>query len=195
MQFRTAFMAAALAGLTLAAHATTFTYNVNYNFPTFTVNGFFNTDINNGVLAPSDITGYSLTIDNFDPNHIPLVLNSADSVLTLTGTGFIASPTGITYDFTPGLPSSLAIHGTAFNIVGFICYQNGGPGGACDNSGGSHILVNNGGPTATMPEFGLQSIANVPNGNPNPVPEPSSLLLLGTGGLGLAAAVRRRLSR
>ena len=67
-----------------------------------------------------------------------------------------------------------------------------------DYTGGHFVFLNNGGDTSQWTSldwsnFGSEDLAFTVNANEAPVPEPASLMLLGSGLLGIAGGLRKRL--
>lgn len=174
--------AAALLLLCTSAVADPITYTVNDNFPSFTAQGTITTDGNLGTLTTADILSFDLSLT------VGFVSSSFTSggnfVPDISGSDLTATATGLFYDF--GGPLSFFNLGSPTDAT-FLCFGNDS---GCVTNGGTGITAAISGLIGQSPaQSGVVEIASVA-----PVPEPSTIALLGSGLLGFAAVVRKRLA-
>ncbi len=165
----------------LAASASSIRYDIDESFQSVTEVGTITTDGATGVLTGSDILGFDIVVTDADGSaRITGILGSA----TVNGTDLLATASGLYFDFN-------AAAGEYFDLSNFsgatqVCF------GACVNPYATRLaaFVKNGSVIESAPRLGVEEIAS-----PETVaatPEPSGLALLGTGVLGVAGVVRRR---
>ena len=191
MKLRTLFVALAIAVVPMLAMATDYTYNVNYNFGTFTVNGTITTDTNSGVLSSGDIVDWNLVLNDGTQTLTLLGPSSGNnSGSEIVGPDVVASPTAITYDFTdPNYDAFIFQNPAVGTGTNYLCYQ--GVGGGCNDFNGPHIAIEIGSDAVQeWGEQGVQVIATAAG-----TPEPSTLALLGAGLAGLLGTFRRKLTQ
>jgi len=164
---------ATLALVTLAAHADTFDWTLTG--PSASLGGF-------SVTGSGTLTATAPT--SGDAWVITAITGTADGsnitgLSTFEGSDNLLFP-ATTYLNTDGLGFSLA-NGTNVNVFSFYA-----PGSTDITPG------NNYGEIVSTASFGVGTFSLTEN---SPVPEPSTFALLGTGLLGAAGAVRRKLGR
>jgi hypothetical protein len=179
-------LACALAALLLAptfARADDITYTVDLNFSgesnslpnvpaTLAVTGTITTDGNQGHLNSGDVLSFDLDITETAGTTASAEYTPPDTALTAFANSLSATPEGLFYTGNGQLVFRQDSTSIEFYLVagnpGAVIYT--GPIGFTDD------------------RSGVLQIA------PAPTPEPSSLILLGTGALGLASTLRRRLA-
>ncbi len=187
MILRTLVAASTLFVLPVLAHAASFTYNVNDQFSNFSVTGTITTDKNSGSLATGDITGYNLTLDD---GNKTLLLNPADSQRLILGDSLTATTTGLFFNFSNIAGDLFAIQDPHIGVgTNYLCYQ--GVAGFCDDFEGAHESVRIDGDGQKLHNLsGNLEIAAMAS---TVIPEPGSFVLLGSGMLGVAGVLRRKL--
>src|ERR1019366_1187476 len=119
MKFKLLLAVTLIAAAPLLANASSYTYNVNYNFGSFTVVGTITTDILDWNLLLNDGTNMLDLLG-------PLSGNNSQTIIFGTG-GPVANPNNITFDFSQLLDTwefeSPSVGGT----TDYLCYAaNGG---------------------------------------------------------------------
>jgi hypothetical protein len=165
-----------------AAHATVF--EVDRTVFDLNIAGFITTDGTLGALSASDIDGWNLTVSDVAGSPPPSILTTGNSTLSLIGTGFSATTTQLTFDFSaPGLfqienlTAAWCLFGSAIGSAECILDDNSVSGPELEALLLGEIADAN-------IQTGVQVIGTV-------VPEPASLVLLG-GAVMALALVRRR---
>jgi hypothetical protein len=190
MKFKLLLAVTLIAAAPLLANASSYTYNVNYNFGSFTVVGTITTDINSGVLFTTDILDWNLLL-NDGTNMLdllgPLSGNNSQTIIFGTG-GPVANPNNITFDFSQLLDTwefeSPSVGGT----TDYLCYAANG--GFCPDFPFQGISIQIG--TDSVLQHGESGVVVIATAS-GTTPEPSSFMLLGSGIVGLASVARRKL--
>jgi hypothetical protein len=178
--------AAVLCASTLAARATSITYNVDIAYSNVSAVGTITTDGTIGNISASNISGFNIVISEGSSSED---VTYASNLKYIVG-GTTASASGLFFDFSS--PDYLLIQGPSPDL-GYLCLQ--GPAGGCDGNGDTNTvgnisiqepLTNIAGVAQNM--SGVQEFATTGAATP----EPSSLALLGTGILGFAGLMRKR---
>jgi hypothetical protein len=165
------------------------------------------------VFLTVDTTGFTNASSDF-LNAVALKLTPQASDIVGTPT-LIGNPVPASFGSTATV--GLTANGCTGGVDGFFCSQSSGLGVPVAHAGDIYnfewqLQVTSPADLLTGPmaasvkalyvtsagqQNGITSegITLTPGSNPPPIPEPSSLLLLGTGMIGVASAVRRRLVR
>jgi PEP-CTERM motif len=156
--------------------AATDSYATTYDLIPTTVGGIpitgsITTDGSLGVLSSSDITAYSISLDE-------IALTNSNSTLHLAGSGLSATETDLTFDFlsTPGSLPNFVIRTNSF-LLEYLGSSTGGD-----------IFVTFGAQMEQLAEPNSALIAEVAS-----VPEPATwaMMLLGFAGLGFMSYRRK----
>jgi hypothetical protein len=189
MNLRYLFTAGVMLSLSAVANASSLTYNVNELNQGWSVTGTITTDGSLGTLNASDLTDFNLLLND---GTNTFVLNTGDGQLDLFGTALTATSTGLFFDYSQNafvlFQSPVIGSGTdLFCYQGFdsACFSSSIQGQDGERIGNDSIL--------SVTKSGDLEIATT--GAPSAVPEPDSIVLLGTGVLGAASVIRRRLIR
>lgn len=178
---RLSFILAATALLSagLVARADT-TYTVDETFSGLSAVGTITTDGNLGTLSGSDILDYTLTVS--EGANSATFSDGGSYGEGVFGSNLTATSTGLFFNFDGGD----SYFGLGQPNVTLLCF---GDDGGCNGDGSTGVQVYINGTIADSPTLsGTDQIATVAA-----TPEPSSIALLGTGVLGFAGIVRRRL--
>jgi hypothetical protein len=164
------------------AFAASITYTVNENFPSLSAQGTITTDGALGTLTSADILDYDLTISN---SLFSASFTQGGSFLPgqVSGTNLTATSTALLFNFSDGAGS----FGLGAPNDTFLCFDDSaGCEGAAAITG---IQIAISGVLSNTTQSGTQQIATV-----SAVPETSSLILLGSGLVGVAGILRKRLA-
>jgi hypothetical protein len=182
MRLRLLAAAIAVASASLVAHASDITYNINETVGSASAVGTIETDGTTGTLSQSDILDFTMTVsdgttsDSFD---------YAGGNLLFVGDDVTATSSGLFFDFGDTTAGGLLLADAGYD--NYLCIVTQGI--TCTGNPGSvEISVDD--TTYTSASFGdVEQIGTAVGATP----EPSSLALLGTGILGFAGMLRRRM--
>jgi hypothetical protein len=161
--------------------ASPLTYNFNQTFGPGSVHGTLTTDGTIGVLGAANIVSWNLVLN--DGTATVILLPATTSVVVVVGTDLVASATGLMFNYSAGDGGDFYFGGIPRGELCYTSFSNcwGPPGVGVWNLDGNAISV------FTFEE-GNQIIATATE-----TPEPASLVLLGSGLVGLASGIRRKL--
>ena len=170
-------------------YASPITYSVNRTVGTGSVTGFIETDGTLGVLSPSNIVNWSLSL--FAPTSSPTTyvldgpLSGNNSSVYMAGSDTTASATQLMFNFS-GIDNGYLLFQYGVGIHdGFHYYCDATFSGICLSGETDAPQYYTSGQVATPS-------GNVVIGTATAVPEPGSLAMLATGVLAAAGAFRRK---
>jgi hypothetical protein len=173
------------AALALAAPASdAAVFDVNRTIGTGSVVGTITTDGTLGALSTSDITAWSLTLND---GTSTLLLTEGNSELALFGSALSATAAQLLFDF--GTDGAALFQFPTIGASGnYYCLQ-GGISSACEFAGGpqERVRVAATGEVAQQGSVAIGTLRDVVE-----IPAPAAITLFGFGLLGLAVARSRR---
>lgn len=173
-------LAASLIMSTLTAHADNITYAINLQAGSATAQGTITTDGHLGALSTSDILAFQITLSQGATTAV--VSAPPAGSYGVYGTDLTATATDLSYDFADLSPNFFGL-----GVPNTLCFSGNGD---CLGATGPGVDIYLDGKAY---QLGLQTEGVITSGLAT-TPEPSSMALLGTGFLGVAGVLRKRLS-